>query len=386
MKKWQKILVITVSYILAVALGCTLAFVIFLQRDGGFDKLQKLHMLIEDRYIGTVDEQKLFDGAAAGMVSGTGDRWSYYISESAMAQFTQQKNNQLVGVGITISMRTDGQGADILKVVEDSPAQKAGVLAGDILYKVGDKLVSEMGVDATSQEIGGKKGTQVRFSVLRNGQIVECTATRDTIRLPVAEGQMLEENIGYVRIDNFNTNCAKETIALVEQLVEQGAQSLVFDVRNNGGGYVTELVRVLDYLLPEGKLFISEYYDGERTVDYSDKDCLELPMVVLVNASSYSAAEFFPAALREYEWAQVVGTPTVGKGYFQETYRLGDGSAVALSTGKYFTPQGVSLADQGGLVPDVVIEVDAQTEAAIYAQTLPLEEDPQLQAALELLR
>ena len=384
MKKWQKILVLSVSYVVVAALAALLTVVMFLKRDGGFDKLQQLHMLIEDRYVGTLDSEKLFDGAAAGMVAGTGDQWSYYISKSTMAQYNQQKDNQLVGVGITISVREDGQGADILKVIAGSPAEKAGIQAGDILYKVEDLLVGEVGVDAASEAIGGKRGTQVNITVLRNGEAIECTATRDTIRIPVAEGQMLDGNIGYVRIDNFNANCAAETLAKVKELTEQGAQGLVFDVRNNGGGYVSELVKVLDYLLPEGKLFISQYYDGERTVDYSDADCLELPMVVLVNEYSYSAAEFFPAALREYEWAQVVGTPTVGKGYFQETYYLGDGSAVALSTGKYFTPKGVSLADQGGLVPDVVVEVDTETFNAIYAQTLPLEEDPQLQAALKL--
>lgn len=385
MKKWQKILVMSVSYILAVAVGGILTFVLFLRSDSGFDKLKQLHMLIDSRFVGNLDQERLFDGAAAGMVAGTGDRWSYYISASDMAAFNQQRDNQFVGVGVTIAMREDEKGADILRVEPDSPAQKAGVLAGDVLHMVDGALVAELGMEATSERIGGKIGTQVKLTVLRGEETLELTATRDTIRLAVAQGQMLSGNIGYVRIANFNANCAKETIAQIDALVEQGAVGLVFDVRYNGGGYVTELVKILDYLLPEGKLFVSQYYNGETTVDSSDAKCLELPMVVLVNESSYSAAEFFPAALREYEWAQVVGTPTVGKGYFQETYYFADGSAVALSVGKYFTPNGVSLADAGGLVPDVVVEVDPETDAAIYSRTLPLEEDPQLQAALELL-
>ena len=385
MKKWQKILVMSVSYILAVAVGGILTFVLFLRSDSGFDKLKQLHMLIDSRFVGNLDQERLFDGAAAGMVAGTGDRWSYYISASDMAAFNQQRDNQFVGVGVTIAMREDEKGADILRVEPDSPAQKAGVLAGDILHMVDGALVAELGMEATSERIGGKIGTQVKLTVLRGEETLELTATRDTIRLAVAQGQMLSGNIGYVRIANFNANCAKETIAQIDALVEQGAVGLVFDVRYNGGGYVTELVKILDYLLPEGKLFVSQYYNGETTVDSSDAKCLELPMVVLVNESSYSAAEFFPAALREYEWAQVVGTPTVGKGYFQETYYFADGSEVALSVGKYFTPNGVSLADAGGLVPDVVVEVDPETDAAIYSRTLPLEEDPQLQAALELL-
>lgn len=386
MKKWQKILLITGTHILAALLAAVLTFVLFLRQTGGMDKLQQLYMLIDSRYVGKLDEQYMFDMAAAGMVAGTGDQWSYYVSASDMEAFNQQKDNKYVGIGITITLREDGKGADILRVESGGPAQEAGVLAGDILYKVEGQLVGEIGVDATTDLIGGKAGTQVQLTVLRQEEELDLTLTRKTIQLAVAEGQMLENNVGYVRIANFNSNCADQTLAAVKELVEQGAQSLVFDVRYNGGGYVTEMVKILDYLLPEGDVFVSQYYNGEKYVEISDASCLELPMVVLVNESSYSAAEFFAAALREYDWAQVVGLPTVGKSYFQETYYLADGSAVALSVGKYFTPKGVCLQDEGGLVPDVVIQVDEETASGIYSKTLPPEEDPQLQSALELLR
>jgi carboxyl-terminal processing protease len=196
---------------------------------------------------------------------------------------------------------------------------------------------------------------------------------------------MLPGNIGYISIKNFNNNCAKQTIEAIESLTQQGATALVFDVRNNGGGYVHEMIQVLDYLLPEGVLFRSVSYNGKEEVDTSDSRCLELPMAVLVNAYSYSCAEFFAAALREYDWATVVGEATVGKGYFQNVYRFADGSALGLSTGQYYTPNGVSLAQEGGLTPDVAVEVDELTFAMIYAKVLPLEEDPQLNAALEAL-
>ena len=207
---------------------------------------------------------------------------------------------------------------------------------------------------------------------------------RQRLTYKVAEGKMLPGNVGYVMITNFNDHCADHTIAAIDDLVEQGAESLVFDVRYNGGGYVTELVEILDYLLPEGLLFRS-VEDG-KTEDYeSDDSCLELPMAVLVNGSSYSAAEFFAAALREYDWAIVAGEPTTGKGYFQNTFNLGDGSAVGLSVGQYYTPKGVSLQEVGGLTPDVVVEVDEETAALIYAQLLDPMEDPQLQAAIKAM-
>ena len=154
---------------------------------------------------------------------------------------------------------------------------------------------------------------------------------------------------------------------------------------NNPGGFADELVELLDYLLPEGDLFRTVSYDGKEQVDTSDADFLDMPMAVLVNGDSYSAAEFFAAALQEYEAAIVVGEPTVGKGYYQNTIQLGDGSAVALSTGKYFTPKGNSLADVG-VTPDVRAEVDEETAANIYYGLCTTAEDPQIQAAVNALK
>ena len=156
-------------------------------------------------------------------------------------------------------------------------------------------------------------------------------------------------------------------------------------MRNNPGGYKYEMVKVLDYLLPEGVVFRSEDYTGATSEDKSNATCLEIPMAVLVNEESYSAAEFFAAALAEYDWAEVVGMKTCGKGYFQNTYSLSDGSAVGLSVGKYYTPKGISLAETGGLTPDVTVEVDEETAYAIYLGTLPVAEGPQLQKAIQIL-
>ena len=195
---------------------------------------------------------------------------------------------------------------------------------------------------------------------------------------------MLDDNIGLVTIENFDDRCAEESIAAIETLLQQGAEKLIFDVRFNPGGFASELVELLDYLLPEGELFRTIRYDGEEYVDTSDTDCLDIPMAVLVNGSSYSAAEFFAAALQEYEAAVVVGEPTVGKGYCQTTYQLSDGSAVSLSIGKYFTPKGISLEAEG-ITPDVLELVEEEVAAQIYYGTLPPEEDPHIQAAIRVL-
>ena len=204
------------------------------------------------------------------------------------------------------------------------------------------------------------------------------------MEVQVATGLLLEGGIGLVTIENFDDRCASESIAAIEALMEQGADKLIFDVRGNPGGYAHELVELLDYLLPEGELFRTVDYQGEEQVDLSDAACLEIPMAVLVNRDSYSAAEFFAVALQEYEAAIVVGERTSGKGHFQSTFRLNDGSAVALSIGKYFTPKGISL-EGVGIQPDVEASVDQDTYVKIYYDQLSPEEDPQLQAAISAL-
>ena len=200
----------------------------------------------------------------------------------------------------------------------------------------------------------------------------------------VVSYEMLENSIGLIAISNFDARCADETIAAIEALREQGAQALIFDVRNNPGGYATELVKVLDYLLPEGDLFRTLDYAGRETVDKSDASFLDMPIAVVCNEDSYSAAEFFPAAIQEYGAGTIVGMPTCGKGYFQYTYELSDGSAVGLSAGKYFTPSGKSLIGTG-IQPDVVVEVDDETRAKIAYGTLDAKDDPQIQAAVDIL-
>jgi len=373
------------SYILVAAIASGVTF--FLCAPQAVDsKLQQLESLILECFVGDVDQTQLRDAAAHGMVSATGDRWSYYIPASQYASHVAQKKNAYVGIGITISSKVEAEGLKIQQVDPAGGAYEAGIQAGDILVEVEKQKVAELGLDGISPLIRGEENTQVEVVVLRGEERLTFCVTRRTIQVTVAKGQMLENNIGLVTIINFDERCAEETIAAVQTLVEQGAQSLIFDVRFNPGGYKSELVKVLDYLLPEGPVFRSETYDGKESVSESDADCLELPMAVLINGESYSAAEFFAAALDEYDKAVVIGEPTVGKSYFQSVYQLNDGSAVGLSIGKYYTPNGVSLADEGGLKPEIRLDLDDETAAKIYAGKLEPADDPHIQAAITALQ
>ncbi len=373
------------SYVLVAALSAAVASFLCMSQNPGFSKLNYLHAYIDQYYTGEVDETAIDDAAAAAMVQATGDRWSYYISAAQLKEHENSKNNSYVGVGITITAREDGLGFDILQVVKNSGAEDAGILPGDILTHVEGKPCFDEGLDGTSELIMGDQGTKVRVTVLRGGESLDFTLERRQLKVDVVEYQMLEENIGYIKIANFNARCADESVAAIEDLMQQGAKALIFDVRNNGGGYKDEMVRLLDHLLPEGPLFRSEDYAGRVEVDESDPEFLDIPMAVLVNANSYSAAELFAAALQEYEAAVVVGEQTTGKGHFQVTHVMPDGSAVNLSIGKYTTPKGVNL-DGVGLPPDIVVDISDELEMQIYYGNVEVTEDPQIQAAADALK
>ena len=347
-------------------------------------KAAEVQEIIETYFIDDYDEDTLADGAASGMVDATGDEWSYYLSADEVAAYEESMANAYVGVGITITEDAEAGGMRVEEVVSGGPAEEAGIRVGDLLLAVEGEDVLTLGIDGTRNLVRGEEGTHVNMHFSRNGAEYDVSVERRSIETPVVTGELLDENIGYVKIDNFDERSAAETIAFVKDLIGQGAEALLFDVRFNPGGYADELVKVLDYLLPEGDLFRSVDYAGREEVDTSDASCVELPMAVLVNEDSYSAAEFFAAALQEYEWATIVGSQTYGKGNFQTAFYLSDGSMVNLSIGKYYTPGGKSLSETG-VTPDVVVDLDDEQYALLYYNALEQADDPQFQAAIDTL-
>lgn len=348
-------------------------------------KLEELQTIIEVMYIAEVDSTALEDAAAAAMVAATGDRWSYYIPASKMQDYVDTHRNEYVGIGVSIEPTPDGTGILVLKVEPGTPAQEGGILPGDVIVAVDGTTVAQAGWEAASDMVSGKVDTPVDITVSRDGAEQTLTLTRAMIRSAIVTGRMVTPTIGYIQIENFLERSAQDTIAMIDNLEEQGATSIIFDVRFNPGGYKDEMVDILDYLLPEGVLFRAENFAGSVKEDTSDASCKDLSVAVLINAQSYSAAEFFAAALVEYEYGVTVGQATTGKGYFQQALPLSDGSAVNLSIGQYFTPNGVNLAEVGGLVPDYPVEMDEETAAAIYSDLATDEEDLQLQEAIRVL-
>lgn len=349
------------------------------QRFGGEESLAEakkyleVRKTLEDNYVGETDFQSMNSAAFTAMVKALGDKWSYYMSADEYAAYQLYNANEYQGIGITIRTDDSSKGFEILSVASGSPAEAAGVKAGDIL----------LAVDA--QDVRGMTAAQVRTLITEHidekvvitlktdsgstDVSVDCTSIYSN---PVSY-ELLKRNVGYVRIANFRSGAGTNAAAAVDDLLSQGARYIVFDVRDNPGGLLTELIRILDHLLPEGDIFISVDKSGAEEVTRSDNVCIEVPMAVLVNENSYSAAEFFAAALKDYGWAEVVGRQTTGKARSQITLELSDGSAVHISSKTYLTPNRVDLSHTGGLAPDVWAEVgdkndvDGQLEAAINA-------------------
>ena len=348
-------------------------------------KTEEIQMYLDEFFIDDYDEETLADGAAAGMIAATGDEWSYYISADQYASYTEQMNNAYVGIGVTIMEDQEAGGFRITEVTAGGPADQAGVQVQDVLTHVEGERALDLGQEETVNRVRGEAGTQITLTLERDGKPYDVTLTRSSVEQDVASYLLTDDQIAVITIKNFDAHCAEQSIAAVEQAIADNAKAIVFDVRNNPGGMKTELVKLLDRLLPEGPLFRSLNYAGEEEVDESDATCVDLPMAVLVNEESYSAAEFFAAALQEYEAATIVGTQTYGKGNFQSTFQLSDGSAISISIGKYFTPNGISLTGVG-VTPDVEVDLSDEDFAKLYYDALPAEEDAQMQAALALFQ
>lgn len=379
----KKKVLIVLSYVLVAALACG-ATLFFVSASTDYNKLEDLENLILTSFAGDADKTKIEDAAADAMVNAMGDRWSYYIPASELPSFLENSENAYVGIGVTVQATDDNSGLMVIAVQPGGPAEEAGVQVGDVIIQVDGESAQDRTVSEISAMIKGEEGTVVSITVLRSGEGITMSMTRKRMETTVASSKLLNEHVGLVTIQNFDERCADETIAAIKALLNQGADMLLFDVRNNPGGYVDELTKVLDYLLPEGNLIRTIGTDGSDETVTSDADCVKVPFAVLVNENTYSAAELFAVDLSEYGVARIFGQKTSGKGFFQQVFQFPDGSAAGISVGRYYTSQGNNL-EGIGLTPDEEIKLDDESEALLYNGMLEPENDAQLQAALSYL-
>ena len=366
--------------IACLAVAIVTAILTYVAAIGGFGSKQylddarryvEIEKIIDDNYIGDADYNELYNAAAAAMVKSIGDKWSYFMNAEEYEAYKLSSSNEYSGIGVSVKVNSSGE-FEVFSVEESSPAANAGIAVGDIITAIDGEDVSDKTLEDVSLLIRSKVNKDFPMTLESGGNTKTVTVACEIIYKNPVSSRLLDGNIGYIKISNFEAGSSENTKKAIEQLLQTGATSFIFDVRNNPGGLLTELVDLLDYILPEGDLFISVDKSGKETVQTSDKVSLKNKMIVLVNGNSYSAAEFFAAALQEYNWATVVGEQTTGKARSQITLELSDGSAVHISTHKYLTPNRVDLAEAGGVTPDIAVaqddeKTDKQLETAINA-------------------
>lgn len=357
------------AFLLGVVLTAMTAW--FLLGRGGFT-LAMAARLIDSRFVAAYDQEAMVDSALDAMVESLGDRWSYYLTPEEREENKKRGENLYTGAGFTYTRENGEAKMLVVALVEDGPAAKAGLQVGDKVVGLFGQRLTEENFDEVVNVSWGEVGSEVSMVVENEkGEERQLTLILELVERDPIRAEMLEGDLGYVAIENFHHKCADKLKEAVDGLTAEGAKGLIFDVRRNPGGFVSELTEVLDYLLPEGPIFTETSRRGRTQVTESDESCVDLPMVVLVDEHSYSAAELFAAQLRESAGAGLVGQVTSGKGYYQVVFDLPNGGGLGLSIGHYGTGSGRSLIGEG-LTPDI-LEDDWDTQT-VRAKALLREE------------
>ncbi|MEA5056911.1 MAG: S41 family peptidase [Anaerotignum propionicum] len=357
----------------------------YLPFDIGMSKAAKMDVIedfLDRHYVDDLDKDMLDEGMFAGMVAGVGDRYTYYMTKDYLEKYLQNTGGHFEGIGVTVYQSEDG-GVVVYSLMEGYPAQKAGVLAGDIIKKIDGEDVTSLTLNDVAEKMRGLVGSTVKIDVFRpsTGATQTFTLKREDVIMKSVESRMLDKEKGYIRISGFKENTYDQFMAALKELQGQGMKGLVLDLRNNPGGLVRSVYLIGDELLPKGLMVYTEDKEGKREELICDDKYLDIPMVVLVNGNSASASEIFAGAAKDMGAATLVGTQTFGKGLVQRLFTLPDGSGLNITIQKYFTPNGTSIHGTG-ITPDKVVELPEGYEDA---KEIPVAEDTQLKEGISVL-
>ena len=355
------------------------------------EALSNIENLIEKYYLYDIDEQKAIDGAISGYVDSLGDEYTEYIPASEMEEYTETIMGNFVGIGIYMVQNTEKNVIEVLAPIKESPAEKAGILPGDIIKSVNGVQYTGEQMTEASNNIKGEEGSKVKLEILRGEETLNFEIERKKINTnPVVaekiedETAQLEGNIGYLEISSFDEGTAEDFKTKFEQLKSEGITSLIIDLRNNGGGIVDEALAIADYIVPKGKdLLITVDKDGNEEIEKSENDpIIDMPIVVLVNENTASASEILAGALKDLDEATIVGTKTYGKGVIQQVLSLRTGAGLKVTVEEYYTPNRTKI-NKVGIEPDEVVELPETVKNPLLVTK---EEDTQLQKAIEILK
>lgn len=381
----------------AVNVGCiaTNSKILITSKDNGTEggsvlsadtisKINELNAYINTYYYDDVDTADLQDGLYKGLLEGIGDKYSIYYNAKDYEAMQVSVTGQYYGIGAGLSQDKDTMVVTVNKIYEGTPSEEAGLLKDDIIISVDDTDATSLELTELVRQIRGEEGTTVHLEVYRpsTGESLSFDVERRDITLPSVSHKMLQDRIGYIYINSFESETATQFEEAVSDLEKQGMEALVLDVRYNPGGLVTSVVKILDDILPEGVVVYTEDKNGDRQNYTSSGDThFDYPMAVLINGDSASAAEILAGAIKDYEYGTLIGTTTYGKGIVQTNFPLEDGDAVKLTTAKYFTPNG-NYIHGVGIEPDIELEYEyLDPEGEVYEETY----DNQIQKAIEIL-
>ena len=397
-KKWYVVVIVVILLLLVtnattfiVANGMSIALgdkIIVKTEDAAtteyINKLLYLKDEIQASYYKDVEDQSLLDGAIKGMFEAVGDPYTAYYDADQFQAYMEQVQGSYVGIGVVVGLNEDNK-VTVVSAIEGSPGKKAGLLSGDLILKVNGDDVTGLNLEQVVSKIKGDAGSSVVLEIEREGsvELIEKEITREEIVLNSVDSMLLEDNIGYITITQFETNTAKEFKEHLDKLQSANIKGLILDVRDNPGGMMDTVVQIVDQLIGESVIVYTEDKAGKKeTMSSEEKSKIDLPMVVLINEGSASASEIFAGALQDTGAATIVGATSFGKGIVQRMSDLNDGTGYKITVSEYFTPNGRNIHGKG-IEPDVPVEM---SQKARYEADFDLKDDVQLNKAIEIMR
>ncbi len=353
--------------------------------DQIISKLAYLEMLVDNYYLENINNESFAEGIYKGFIASLDDPYSTYYTSKEYDALMESSSGIYAGIGATVSQNAETGIISIVKPFKDSPAYKAGVLPGDVIYKVEGEEVSGVDLSEVVSRMKGLEGTKVKITVIREGESdpLDFTITRAKIEVPTIEWQMLDNNIGYIIITEFDEITVTQFNKAISDLQKKGMKGLIVDVRDNPGGLLDSVVKILDRILPPELIVYTEDKYGNREEEKArDSKKLTVPIAVLINGNSASASEIFAGTLKDYKVATIIGTTSFGKGIVQKVIPLSDGTAVKLTISKYYTPSGKNIHGTG-IEPDIKVELKEELKQEII---IPIDKDNQLQEAIKHIR
>ena len=349
-----------------------------------YQKLETLFQLVENYYYEDADEDAMLENAAVGLMAGIGDVYSVYYTKEEMAKFNEETEGKYAGIGCQLLADPESKLITVTRVFKGSPAETAGIRAGDKIVYVNDVYYTAYEMDEAVSVMRGTPGESVKVTVLRDLETIDFDVMREDININYVEYEILDGNIGYVMVFDFLGDAYEGFAEAINAFQEANVSGMIIDLRNNGGGLVDTCVKMADLILPEGVVVSMKDKNGNVTEEKIDGEYYDVPMAVLVNGYSASASEILAGAIRDNHAGMLVGTKTFGKGVVQSSLEFADGSGMKVTTARYYTPSGECIHEIG-IEPDIEVELDADAVTRYGINNLPHENDAQLQCAIAVL-